>query len=173
MKTEQMIEELHKIANKHKNDVVGVGELNLHAMCIDVAKRLQELLDKKSRISEWIPCNEKLPECESGQETDALMFQMKDTGTIEVGYYGEGGHWRNRYFRHYRNDTDGVDVSDVIAWMPLPEPYNPNTCKSTECPFYCPKQDCVAKEECGGYTEKTLGTEWKRNFMNRFTKSEV
>ncbi|MBP3664941.1 MAG: hypothetical protein J6J03_07260 [Tyzzerella sp.] len=162
MKTEQMIEELHKIANKHKNDIVGVGELNLHAMCIDVAKRLQELLEK-SGMSEWIPIKwhettdddsldkERYPLCldcempEDGQEIVVCRkngYVCADTCIYDDGYYLD-------------SDCDWID--DVIAWMPLPEPYNPynpNTCKNTECPFYCPKQDCVAKEGCDGYIDE-------------------
>ena len=29
-----------------------------------------------------------------------------------------------------------------------------NTCKNTECPFYCLKQDYEAKEGCDGYTDE-------------------
>lgn len=72
----------------------------------------------------WIPCEERLPECEWGSESEELMFQLKDTGSIEVGYYGEGGRYRDKYFRTYRDYFEGVDASDVIAWKPLPQPYN-------------------------------------------------
>ena len=140
MTTEQMIEELYRVAGKHKNDVVGVGELNLHAMCIDVAKRLQELLDKKLRISEWIPCSERLPEKDGAY----LCTMDGELCGEEKPFTGMCG---------IENDV-WDEPENVIAWMPLPEPYNPNTCKNTECPFYCPKQDCVAKEGCGGYTNE-------------------
>lgn len=70
----------------------------------------------------WIPCSERLPECSDGTETDVLMFQL-NTGTIEIGYYGRGGRFRDSYFRHYRDYKEGVDSKDVIAWRPLPEPY--------------------------------------------------
>ena len=56
----------------------------------------------------------------------------------------------------------GVVDAEVTAWRPIGEPYNPNTCKSPECPFYCPKQECVAKEECDGYTDEHLDPEWKK-----------
>lgn len=70
----------------------------------------------------WIPCSERLPECEWGSETGALMFQLKDSGYIEVGFFGTGSMWRDKYFRTYTN-LHGYDASSVIAWMPLPEPY--------------------------------------------------
>ena len=71
----------------------------------------------------WIPCSERLPKCENGCETKALMFQMKETGSIKCGYYGEGGFYRDKYFRTYTNNTDGYDARDVIAWQPLPAPF--------------------------------------------------
>ena len=71
----------------------------------------------------WIPCSERLPKCEWGAETKALLFQMAETNTIYCGYYGEGGKYRDKYFRTYTNATDGFDMKDVIAWQPLPAPY--------------------------------------------------
>lgn len=71
----------------------------------------------------WIPCSERLPKCENGCETQALLFQLKETDTIWCGYYGVGGKFRDNYFRPYTNSTDGFDARDVIAWQPLPAPY--------------------------------------------------
>lgn len=80
------------------------------------------LLNKFPKINQWIPCSERLPECELGYETEAVLFQL-ESGSIEVGYYGTGGKFRDRYFRPYRDHMDGFDAKNVIAWMPLPEPY--------------------------------------------------
>lgn len=67
-------------------------------------------------MSEWIPCSERLP-----SESDYyLVTIIDDTGRKTLGciwfahegdYYGES-EWR---------ELD--DFDDVIAWMPLPEPY--------------------------------------------------
>ena len=81
---------------------------------------------KKQQIIQnngWIPCSERLPECEDGWETEALLFQLKGTDTIECGYYGVGGRYRDKYFRTYRDSKEGYDARDVIAWQPLPKPY--------------------------------------------------
>lgn len=85
---------------------------------------LADMIDDAPTIDisgKWIPCSERLPECEDYAETDALLFQLQ-SGTIEVGYFGRKNAWRDAYFRHYRTHC-GVDASDVVAWMPLPEPY--------------------------------------------------
>lgn len=71
----------------------------------------------------WIPCEDRLPECQKGAETDALMYQIKGKETIHVGYYGTGGKYRDKYFRNYWDTKEGVDAKDVIAWRPMPAPY--------------------------------------------------
>ena len=42
MKTEEMIRELRRLGDKHKNDFIGTCENNWSAMCYDVADRLEE-----------------------------------------------------------------------------------------------------------------------------------
>lgn len=75
---------------------------------------------------QWIPCSDRFPECENGSESkEAVLFQLRDTGTIEVGYYGRGGKYKDSYFRSYRDRYEGFSSDCVIAWMPLPEPYDP------------------------------------------------
>lgn len=69
---------------------------------------------------EWISVGKRLPECEIGAETEALLF-VTSAGRVEVGCFGRGSVWRDGYFRHYRTCV-GWDVSDVTHWMPLPEP---------------------------------------------------
>ena len=83
-----------------------------------------DIINEQPKVGEWILVEERLPECEWGYETKELMYQLKNTGSIEIGYYGEGGHYRDRYFRTYRDSYEGVDASEVIAWMPLPAPYD-------------------------------------------------
>ena len=89
----------------------------------DLRNEIVELIDEQPQADKWIPCEERLPECEWGCESEELMYQLKDTDFIEVGYYGEGGRYRDKYFRTYRDCFEGVDASDVIAWQPLPAPY--------------------------------------------------
>lgn len=80
-------------------------------------------IEDASTVEKWIPCSERLPECDYGYEsTEGVLFQLK-SGSIEVGFYGTGGIQRDKYFRVYRDGGEGFDVRDVVAWMPLPEPY--------------------------------------------------
>ena len=96
------------------------------ADCVKVTNIRDFVMEKdeaEQKESGWIPCSERLPECDDYAETNALLFQTK-VGSIEVGYFGRKNAWRDAYFRHYRTAC-GFDVSDVIAWQPLPEPYKP------------------------------------------------
>jgi hypothetical protein len=70
---------------------------------------------------EWISVEERLPDCEQGAESKAVLFITKQ-GFMYTGYYGCGGIYRDRYFREYKNSTEGYDISNVTHWMPLPEP---------------------------------------------------
>lgn len=58
----------------------------------------------------WIPCSERLPNIKN--RTEKYLVTLK-SGTISIAMFVEcdGEHWWNHY-------------DDVVAWMPLPEPYN-------------------------------------------------
>lgn len=78
-------------------------------------------------IQKWIPVTERLPEIPDGwaENPEPVLYMMKITKTIYAGYYGEGGVWRDKYFRQYHESREGVDADDVLCWMwqhDLPEP---------------------------------------------------
>jgi len=109
----------------------------------------QEAIAAWNRRAEphWIPVTERLPVCEKGAEAGPILYRMKTTGTVEVGYFGRNGRQRDSYFRHIRDSQDGVDSDDVTHWMPLPaSPENSRqhalqtgVCPMCEdCPDGCP-----------------------------------
>ena len=76
---------------------------------------------------EWISVEDRLPEIPEGwaETPDPVLYMMKNTKTIYAGYYGEGGVWKDKYFRQYVDSRNGVDVDDVLCWMyqhDLPKP---------------------------------------------------
>ena len=119
---------------------------------MDVREKLVELLDDMQRsgmgyfgnaienkkiadyliahgvtVQEWIPVMERLPEIPNGwaENPEPVLYMMKNTKTIYAGYYGEGGVWRDKYFRQYSDSRNGVDADDVTFWMyqcDLPQP---------------------------------------------------
>ena len=78
-------------------------------------------------VQEWISVDDKLPEIPEGwvESPEPVLYMMKNTKTIYAGYYGEGGVWKDKYFRQYADSRNEVDADDVLCWMyqhDLPEP---------------------------------------------------
>ena len=85
------------------------------------------LLDNGVTVQEWVSTKDRLPEISEGwaETPEPVLYMMKNTKTIYAGYYGEGGVWRDKYFRQYSDSRNGVDADDVLCWMyqhDLPQP---------------------------------------------------
>ena len=98
----------------------------------------------------WILCSVKMPEepeigmrdIECLQEYN-VMIEGADAATTL--YYAGDGEWY---------DFITESFYKVIAWQPLPEPYQPKICVNTDC-CYNQKSECPASAGCPGYEEKT------------------
>ena len=68
-------------------------------------------------VQEWISVDDRLPEIPEGwiESPEPVLYMMKNTKNIYVGYYGEGGIWRDKYFRQYTDSRNGVDADDVLC----------------------------------------------------------
>lgn len=79
---------------------------------IEAYKECQDII-RKHMNDGWIPVKERLPEDESMM----LVTCQTKAGirTVNRAWYG-GGFWHG-----------SGSMSGVIAWMPLPEPYRPET----------------------------------------------
>ena len=67
-----------------------------------------EAIPSADRPQGWIPCSERLPK----ENTEVLM--SLEWG-IDIGEY-RNGDWHSEWINYY-------DDGDVLAWMPLPEPW--------------------------------------------------
>ena len=85
------------------------------------------LISNGATVQEWVSVDDRLPEIPEGwaESPEPVLYMMKNTETIYAGYYGEGGVWRDKYFRQYADSRNGVDADDVLCWMyqhALPQP---------------------------------------------------
>lgn len=86
---------------------------------------LEDLEEQGRLIVDWIPCSERLPR----RNADVLVYRHGMAMPIIVdryeGYYGEDDNEWYEGWAYSRN-------CDVIAWMPLPEPYKLAELKESE-----------------------------------------
>ena len=112
------IELLKELANDSEIDCYSVSELN--KVCKDAAYTIEQLsakvmaanMEKSTAYYNggWIPCDERLPD----DDTKVLCQTITKKGIINfvIGYHADD-RW-----------CCGMN-SNVVAWLPLPEPYKP------------------------------------------------
>lgn len=89
-------------------EAIDVLKHNYPSMCFtDLCEAVDIAIEALSEQPEpqWIPCSERLPE----KNGDYLCSLGDDEHSIEVDTFAE----------------DHFEIYNVIAWMPLPEPYKP------------------------------------------------
>ena len=69
-----------------------------------------DLINEQPKVGEWIPVEERLPKI-----GENVLVTCLYSNEVDFGYYC-GDYWVLDY-------TDD-EAYPVIAWMPLPEPYN-------------------------------------------------
>ena len=102
-------------------------------MIISVCKWLVEIAEKAVSPYRWIPCSERMPEEHEWMGTKKFGTTISDE--VYVTFENEKGerfcqhlHFQNGELSRY--DQDRMNTwfkgSKPIAWMPLPEVYEPN-----------------------------------------------
>ena len=86
----------------------------------EAVRRIEQLpsAQPERKAGRWIPCSERQPD----KEGDYLVTLWDDGRTwVEIALWNEtfSGRWQAVLY----NDVDYSDISNVIAWLPLPEPY--------------------------------------------------
>ena len=82
-------------------------------MIISVCKWLVEIAEKAVSPYRWIPVSERLPRDGTWNIfTDGKNISVERYKADAIDHFFPNGRW--------------FQLEDVIAWMPLPEPYKPN-----------------------------------------------
>ena len=100
--------------SKHCKDVVDCEEMNCLLCVFDKAIEIVKQ-EAEQYNNGWIPCGEQLPE-PIRPVLVTLRNWMNDRYFVRVGRF---------HTDHWRTDEGIVENSVVIAWKPLPEPYQP------------------------------------------------
>ena len=129
---QKYINALRKCAKEHENDRTFTGHIIVSDLCRDTANLLEEL-EQKPR---WIPVKwheiseeererEKYPEewltmidCLMPNDAEEILVTIKSSRGVlyvekDICYVDDG----------YSLDSGSDWIDDVVAWMPLPEPY--------------------------------------------------
>lgn len=108
-----------KVLTKMTSDNENFKDYLSYEIAINAIKRLQE--------SKWIPCEQKLPTERGRYLCTVEWYGCSDKETLQ--YYGDDIPLRVITV-HYNDTTKSFEENDefnnykVIAWKPLPEPYD-------------------------------------------------
>ena len=117
---ENLVEHDSEMANHCKQDCNDVSDCTLCVWdkAIEIVKQEAEKFVPDTNVGNngWIPCSEKLPELRQD-----VLVTVKYTG-----FMGMHGYWIKTGHMEAENDWCGNCAGgEVIAWQPLPEPYQP------------------------------------------------
>ena len=117
---ENLVEHDSEMANHCKQDCNDINDCTLCVWdkAIEIVKQEAEKFVPDTNVGNngWIPCSEKLPELRQD-----VLVTVKYTG-----FMGMHGYWIQTGHMEAENDWWGNCAGgEVIAWQPLPQPYQP------------------------------------------------
>ena len=120
-----MIDE-KKLIEDIEKEIEFAMKCNMPAMVAGM-RQIASVIEEQPKIGEWIPCSERVPELHRvDMESEGEYYMISDSVIITDGervsiseYEIDDGD-RRGWIAH-----DFEEIEDVIAWMPLPEPYRP------------------------------------------------
>jgi len=133
------ISEEIKCMNKEKDNYFKGGNFhngNLMVEKISAIKIIKNIINSQPKIGEWISCSERLPEEHESifakfkgtdKWNDAMFEKISDEVNVTVEF--EDGTRKTKTLHtidgRWNGGNRGIKFK-VIAWQPLPEPYNPD-----------------------------------------------
>ena len=122
-----MIECMRNAAREHMTLDEQISFCEEKSKNIKLKAEPQTFVDIKNSLEKlknpWIPVSERLPEePEENPVFDGKYLEVYLV-TTKYGSSEQDNVYSFRAFWNGINFTDGMNILDVIAWMPLPEPY--------------------------------------------------
>lgn len=97
-------------------DIVNRYKLVTARDFLEMIEQLQKDLEQDEKENGWIPVSERLPEIKMDYEE---CYLVTDGRFCWMAYYTSEKEW---IFADCTNCKDKIDWTDVVAWMPLPNP---------------------------------------------------
>ena len=116
--SKEWLDVYEKEHRKGNYDAYADGMNDAFDEAIEIVKQEAEKFGRDTNVGSngWIPCSEKLPEVRQD-----VLVTVKYTG-----FMGMHGYWIKTGHMEAENDWWGDCAGgEVIAWQPLPQPYQP------------------------------------------------
>lgn len=98
---------LQALAYDDWNQGVTTSWADAYSEVADMVEEMPTIEERKT--GKWIPCSERLPDMH-----DEVLVTAR--GEVSIAWLYVDGKWRS-------NDMPQPMLRDIIAWMPLPEPW--------------------------------------------------
>ena len=120
-----MIDE-KKLIEDIEKEIEFAMKCNMPAMVAGM-RQIASVIEEQPKIGEWIPCSERLPEMHrEDMEAEGEYYMISNPVIVTDGqqiYIAE--YEEDMDYRYGWHSFDGEDYDNIIAWMPLPELYQP------------------------------------------------
>lgn len=116
-----------------KNDLISRAALFNSLANVKTLEEAFAAIQNAPSAEYWIPCAERLPE--GNGKSHVFGLEYSDVVLVSGGFYdGDQIHGTGAYLYNHKTpelsgwvgaycDGSDLELSDVMAWMPLPEPY--------------------------------------------------
>lgn len=120
-----MIDE-KKLINELKK-IFESDEENINCTLSDFAYHVFDCIEEQQKVGEWIPCSERLPEMHrEDMEAEGEYYMISNPVIVTDGQQIYIAEYEDDIdYRYGWHSLDGEDYDNIIAWMPLPNPYRP------------------------------------------------
>lgn len=127
----QAIKEICREVSEQESNAIPGEDLDVGVIVgLKMAVRIIKEQPSAEKTGKWIPVSERLPE----EDTEVLICYKHREGEgdtnharIDITSYGDMYFGGNRIVqtKHWRQPFEYFTLNyEVVAWMPLPEPYN-------------------------------------------------